>query len=444
MSTIPELLAPAGDLMKLKYAFAYGADAVYAGVPRFSLRVKENNFDRETIQNAVEISHQLNKKIYLTLNIYPHNRKIEQFKETLLWMESLKPDAIIISDPGIILMSQKYCPSIPLHLSTQANTVNWMSAKFWHQQGLKRIILSRELSINEISEIRQRVPEIELETFVHGAICVSYSGRCLLSNYFTHRDSNQGTCTNSCRWDYKIYSEGDFSTNEPYRGIDGNYFLEEKERPGQLLPIDEDENGTYIMNSRDLCAIRILDRLRDAGIDSFKIEGRNKSVYYVTVITRAYRQAMDDLKDAKPFDNKLEMEMFTVANRGYITGFLEKNPHHLGENFRFSHSANQTHQFSAVVRQMDRKKGIALISVRNRISLGDQVEAIFPSGSVSFVINEIFTVDGKSVQDAHGGGDDIFINVPEQIDENTLIRKAIQPYLPSSNDNIIKITVGKT
>jgi putative protease len=425
MSIEPELLAPAGDLMKLKYAFAYGADAVYAGVPRFSLRVKENDFNRESIQKAVEVSHQLNKKIYLTLNIYPHNRKIEQFKETLQWMESLKPDAIIISDPGIILMSQKYCPSITLHLSTQANTVNWMSVLFWYQQGLKRIILSRELSINEISEIRQRVPEIELETFVHGAICVSYSGRCLLSNYFTHRDSNQGTCANSCRWDYKIYSEDDFSTTETYQRIDGNYFLEEKERPGQLLPIDEDENGTYIMNSRDLCAIRILNRLRDAGIDSFKIEGRNKSVYYVSVITRAYRQAMDDLKDGRAFNKNLELEMFTVANRGYITGFLEKNPRHLGENFKYSHSANQTHQFSGIVRQVDRNKGSALISVRNRISRGDLVEAIFPSDSVPFVINEILTVDGKSVQEAHGGGDDVFINVPEQIDENALIRKSI-------------------
>ena len=244
-----ELLAPAGDLMKLKYAIAYGADAVYAGVPRFSLRARENDFNNNSIEEAVNIAHQSNKKIYLTLNIFPHNRKIDSFIEALRWMEQLAPDGVIVSDPGMIHLSQQYCSSVPIHLSTQANTVNWASVKFWHEQGVRRIILSRELSIEEISDIKNKVPEIEIEAFVHGAICVAYSGSFLLSNYFTHRDPNQGTCTHSCRWDYKIYSENDMTDKGEYQELEGNYFIEEKDRPGQLLPVDEDENGTYIMNS---------------------------------------------------------------------------------------------------------------------------------------------------------------------------------------------------
>ena len=420
-----ELLAPAGDLMKLKYAIAYGADAVYAGVPRFSLRARENDFNNESIEEAVRTAHQSDKKIYLTLNIFPHNRKIDSFIDALCWMEKLEPDAIIVSDPGMIYLSQKYCPSIPIHLSTQANTVNWASVKFWHEQGVHRIILSRELSIDEISEIKDKVPDIEIESFVHGAICVAYSGRCLLSNYFSHRDPNQGTCAHSCRWDYKIYSEDDFSDTDSYQELEGNYFIEEKDRPGQLLPIDEDENGTYIMNSRDLCAIHLLDRMKKAGIDSFKIEGRNKSIYYVSTITRAYRKAIDNLEAGLPFDENLEKEMFAVANRGYITGFLEKNPRQLGENFRFSHSGNQTHKFSAIVKKIDKDQGRARLAVRNRFEKGDKMEAFSPSGTIEFEVNEITSLEGEPLLVAHGGGKDVMINLPESADEYTLIRKPL-------------------
>jgi len=425
MNNRVELLAPAGDLMKLKYAIAYGADTVYAGVPRFSLRARENDFNNESLEEAVKIAHQADKKIYLTLNIFPHNRKIDSFIEALGWMEQLVPDAIIISDPGMVHLSQKYCPSIPIHLSTQANTVNWASVKFWYEQGVQRIIISRELSIEEISEIKEKVPEIEIEAFVHGAICVAYSGRCLLSNYFNHRDPNQGTCTHSCRWDYKIYGEHDISDAGDYQELEGIYFIEEKDRPGQLLPIDEDENGTYIMNSRDLCAIGILGKMREAGIDSFKIEGRNKSVYYVSTITRAYRQALDNLESGLPFDEKLEKEMFAVANRGYITGFLEKNPRQLGENFEVSHSGNQTHRFSGIVMNIDKDTNRATIAVRNRFEKGNKMEAISPSGTVEFEINEIFSPKGEALTVAHGGGTDVLINVPKEVDEYTLIRKPL-------------------
>jgi putative protease len=340
-------------------------------------------------------------------------------------MEQLAPDAIIVSDPGMIYLSKQYCPSIPIHLSTQANTVNWPSVKFWYEQGVHRIIISRELSIEEISEIKNKIPEIEIEAFVHGAICVAYSGRCLLSNYFNHRDPNQGTCSHSCRWDYKIYGENEFSDPGDYQKLEGNYFIEENDRPGQLLPIDEDENGTYIMNSRDLCAIGILGKMRDAGIDSFKIEGRNKSVYYVSTITRAYRQALDNLESGLPLDENLEKEVFAVANRGYITGFLEKNPLQLGENFEVSHSGNQTHRFSAIVLDIDKDTDRARVAVRNRFEKGNKMEAISPSGMVEFEIKEIFSLKGEVVTVAHGGGTDVIINVPKEVDEYTLIRKPL-------------------
>jgi len=425
MSNKVELLAPAGDLMKLKYAIAYGADAVYAGVPRFSLRARENDFNNEAIEEAVKITHRSGKKIYLTLNIFPHNRKIDSFIEALCWMEELAPDAIIVSDPGIVHLSKKYCPSIPIHLSTQANTVNWASVKFWQEQGINRIILSRELSIEEISEIKNRIPDIELESFVHGAICIAYSGRCLISNYLTHRDPNQGTCTHSCRWDYKIYSENENSDKEEYHYLQGNYFLEEKERPEQLLPIDEDENGTYIMNSKDLCAIGLLDKMKNAGINSFKIEGRNKSVYYVSTVTRAYRRAIDNLDAGLPFDDQLEKELYAVANRGYITGFLERNPRHMGENFQVSHSGNQTHQFSGIVKNIDNCPERARVAVRNRFEIGDKMEAFSPAGTVKFEIEELTSINGEPLKIAHGGGSDVFINIPKTADAYTLIRKPL-------------------
>jgi putative protease len=425
MNNKVELLAPAGDLTKLKYAFAYGADAVYAGVPRFSLRARENDFTNESLEEAVNIAHKLNKKIYLTLNIFPHNRKIDSFTRTLEWMETLRPDAIILSDPGIIRLSRQLCPSIPIHLSTQANTVNWASVKFWYEQGIQRIILSRELSIEEISEIRNNVPEIELESFVHGAICVAYSGRCLLSNYFTHRDPNQGTCTHSCRWNYKVYSETDFNENKIYKTLEGNYFIEENDRPGQLLPIDEDENGTYIMNSRDLCAIRLLEQLKNAGVDSFKIEGRNKSIYYLSTVTRSYRKAIDNLALGLPFDEKLEEEIFAVANRGYITGFLEKNPGHFGENIQDSHSGNQTHLFSGIVKSLDYETSSARVAVRNRFKIGDELEVFSPQGKAKFKIVKIISIKGESLEVAHGGGNDVIINIPKIADEYSIIRKPL-------------------
>ena len=291
----PELLAPAGTFEKMQYALAYGADAVYAGLPRFSLRARENDFQEEKVAQALDYAHSLGKKFYLTMNIYPHNRKVDSFERALERVARLKPDGLIMADPGMIMVARERFPELDVHLSTQANTINWRAVQFWHRLGVKRIILSRELSIDEIKEMRQRVPEIELEVFVHGAICIAYSGRCLLSNYFTHRDANQGTCTNACRWQYNLYSQPENFEAEydRYQPIKGSYFIEERERPGELMEIDEDEHGTYIMNAKDLSTIHILNELIEAGVDSLKIEGRTKSHYYVSVITRAYRKAID-------------------------------------------------------------------------------------------------------------------------------------------------------
>ena len=419
-----ELLSPAGNFEKLQYAFAYGADAVYAGVPKFSLRARENDFRDDTIAQAVEYVRNHGKKIYLTLNIFPHNQKIKPFQNALKRMAELKPDAIILSDPGVIMLAKEYCPQVPIHLSTQANTVNWASVKFWQKQGVSRIILSRELSLKEISEIRKNVPGIELEAFVHGAICVAYSGRCLLSNYFNHRDPNQGTCTNSCRWEYNLYEEKQ-STAHEYLPIKGNYQIEEADRPGQFLPIDEDEHGTYIMNSKDLCAISLLDKMRDAGIDSFKIEGRTKSVYYLSVVTRAYRNAIDNMYAGKPFDPMLEKEVNAVANRGYITGFLERNPRESGENFEDSHSENQTHLFCGIVRETN-GSGLAKIAVRNRFEKGNLLEVISPKGTVEFEASEIYSEKHQPLEVAHGGGQDVFIKIPDGFSEYALIRKPVK------------------
>jgi len=417
-----ELLAPAGTFEKMKYAYAYGADAVYAGIPKFSLRARENDFDEQKLVEAIEYAHRLNKKIYLTMNIFPHNRKVESFTQMLSRIAELKVDGLIMADPGMIMTTKEEHPQLDIHLSTQANTINWQTVKFWQKIGVKRIILSRELSIDEIKEIRDRVPDIELESFVHGAICIAYSGRCLLSNYFTHRDANQGTCTNACRWEYKLFEN---KKNE----IDPNYFIEESERPGSLMPIDEDEHGTYIMNAKDLCAIEILDQMMDAGINSFKIEGRTKSVYYLSIVTRAYRQALDQINAGLPINQEIIDEVYTIANRGYITGFLERNPLDSGQNYEQSHSENQTRIFAGIIKDWDAKKQLATISVRGRFEKGEKLELVTPESTTEFIVGEIVDSDGNSLDQAHGGGKDILLNLPKVPGKYAIIRKVVKEHL---------------
>jgi len=415
---IPELLAPAGTFEKMEYAFAYGADAVYAGVPKFSLRVRENDFDLIKLSEAITYAHNLGKKIYLTMNIFPHNRKVDSFVDMLAKVAEMKPDGLIMADPGMIMLAREKHPELIIHLSTQANTINWQSVKFWKDIGVRRIILSREINLDEIKEIKQHVPDIELESFVHGAICIAYSGRCLLSNYFTHRDANQGACTNACRWEYKLYGEN--NTKEQ------NYYIEETERPGLLMPIDEDEHGTYIMNAKDLCAIEILDQMTKAGIDSFKIEGRTKSIYYLSITTRAYHQAMDQLNSGKSVSQEIIDEVYAIANRGYITGFLEGNPQHRAQNYVQSHSGNQTRLFTGIIKEWDADNNLALLAVRGRFELGDQLELVQPDKTIPFKIEQMYDSGGNQINIAHSGGKDVLIGLPEKPSKYSLIRKIVK------------------
>jgi putative protease len=414
---IPELLAPAGTFEKMKYAFAYGADAVYAGVPKFSLRVRENDFNEQRLAEAIQYTHSLGKKIYLTMNIFPHNRKVTSFVKMMAKIAEIKPDGLIMADPGMIMLARQKYPELAIHLSTQANTINWQSVKFWKSIGVKRIILSREINLDEIKEIKHHVPDIELESFVHGAICIAYSGRCLLSNYFTHRDANQGACTNACRWEYKLYGDNNSG--------DRNYYIEEIQRPGSLMPIDEDEHGTYIMNAKDLCAIEILDQMTEAGINSFKIEGRTKSIYYLSITTRAYRHAMDQIKLSKPVSQEIIDEVYTIANRGYITGFLEGNPEHRAQNYEQSHSGNQTRVFTGVIKDWNANKNLALMAVRGRFKLGDQLELVQPDTITLFKVEQLFDTSGNKIDVAHSGGKDVFIGLPTMPAKYSLVRRVI-------------------
>jgi len=420
---IPELLSPAGSFEKMQYALAWGADAVYIGLPRFSLRARENDVDEEVAAQAIRYAREMGKKIYVTMNIYPHNRKVQPFLNELDKVAALKPDGVIMADPGMIMLAREKHPELTIHLSTQANTINWPSVRFWQNIGVRRIILSRELAMDEIREIRQQVPDIELEIFIHGAVCIAYSGRCLLSNYFNHRDANQGTCTNACRWEYKLHrlAPADAEAEAPDSGL----YLEESERPGQLMPVDEDEHGTYIMNAKDLATISILHDLLELGVDSFKIEGRTKSLYYVSIITRAYRQALDALAAGRPLAAVWLDEVYTIANREYVTGFLERNPLQDGQKYDSSQSENRTRLFCGIIGHWDESAQLATLRVRNRFDIGDTLELCTPESTTSFKAERIFDKDGRPLNAAHGGGQDVLLNLPLAPEPFALIRKVV-------------------
>jgi len=423
----PELLMPAGNFEKLQYAFAYGADAVYAGIPMFSLRARENQFDVSKVEEGIQYAHKLGKKIYLTANIFAHNNKINVFMKALDQMVELQPDAFIMADPGLIMMARKRHPKINIHLSVQANNVNWAQAKFWYDYGVSRMILSRELSLAEISEIHKQVPQMELEAFVHGSICVAYSGRCLLSNYFMNRDANQGVCGHSCRWQYKVLKESEDANqlNElhvNYKTLQGNYFLEEKERPGQLLPIDEDEYGTYIMNSRDLCAIKLLPELLKAGVISLKTEGRNKTIYYLSVVTSIYRKAIDLLAQGAEIPDSFVDELSAVSNRGFIPGYLKGDIQDKGQ--AYDGQSYQTHYFAGIVRNYDDSKKIIRIDVKARMKKGDEIEIITPTGFRTQIINKMAYADEPDmlIDIVHGGHKDAVIWVDKVVPDFSLVR----------------------
>lgn len=456
----PELLLPAGDMEKLKFAFMYGADAVYAGVPVFSLRARENKFKIDSVKEAVDYTRSLGKKIYLTLNIFPHNYKIPVLQKALKSLGELKPDAFIVADPGVIMLCKELAPQVPIHLSVQANNVNWASAKFWHKNGVERVILSREISLAEIKEIHEKNPTLELEFFVHGSICMAYSGRCLLSNYFSYRDANQGTCAHSCRWEYKVYKAHDkneiaekictthnsaveehlssvaeeqnsassktIASN--YKKLDGDYYLEELERPGKFFQIDEDEHGTYIMNARDLCLIEYLKELKDAGICSFKVEGRNKTLYYVASVARIYRQAIDDMEAGKPYNPDYLKELAKTSNRGFIPGFLMNNPSEKAQDYE-KNVTHQTHEFIGVIRNIHQKgqNRFYEMEVKGRVDTPEKVEIVTPKNIYETTIQNLFSMDGKPVSIIHPGQKDHVLldlnGVGEDIGVGTILRK---------------------
>ncbi|WP_461547561.1 prephenate-dependent tRNA uridine(34) hydroxylase TrhP [Sphaerotilus sulfidivorans] len=432
----PELLLPAGSLAKMRAAYDFGADAVYAGQPRYSLRARNNEFRLEQIGQGIAEAHARGRKFFVTSNLIAHNDKVRTYLRDIEPVIDLKPDALIMADPGLIMQVREKWPEVPIHLSVQANTTNSATVKFWQRAGISRIILSRELSLDEIESIRQDCPDMELEVFVHGALCIAYSGRCLLSGYFNRRDPNQGTCTNACRWDYKTHAaddqasdagdaqpmrlEGDFdfataqqeaesafaATSTCGGGsrhplADRVYLLEEKERPGQLMPIMEDEHGTYIMNSKDLRAVEHVARLAKIGVDSLKIEGRTKSLYYVARTAQVYRRAIDDAVAGRPFNPELLLELEGLANRGYTGGLLERRPSQDYQNYITGHSVAHRSQFVGEVRSV-REDGWAEVETKNRFAVGDTLEIIHPSGNRRVKLERMTSLEGAPVEVAPG------------------------------------------
>ena len=431
----PELLSPAGSLKNMRYAFAYGADAVYAGQPRYSLRVRNNEFNHENLAIGINEAHAQGKKFYVVVNIAPHNSKLKTFIRDLEPIVNMKPDAFIMSDPGLIMLVREHFPEMEIHLSVQSNAVNWATVKFWHKIGLTRVVLSRELSLDEIAEIREKVPEMELEVFIHGALCMAYSGRCLLSGYINKRDSNQGTCTNACRWEYKIAEGKEDEVGqivhkcepipvqqiEPTLGIgsttDKVFMLEESGRPGEYMQAFEDEHGTYIMNSKDLRAVELVGDLTKIGVHSLKIEGRTKSFYYCARTAQVYRQAIDAASEGKPFDPRLLTELESLAHRGYTEGFLRRHKHEDMQNYAHSHSVSDRQQFVGEF-SGKRLNGLAEIIVKNKFSVGDSVEMMTPKGNTTFIIERMENKKGQPVPAGLGDGHIVYIPIPEEIDLN--------------------------
>lgn len=409
---VPELLSPAGSLAMMRRAFAFGADAVYAGQPRYSLRVRNNEFgDIGRLGQAINEAHAVGKAFYLVSNAVPHNAKVRTYLADMEAIIALAPDALIMADPGLIDMARERWPHMPIHLSVQANTVNFAAVRFWQKLGLRRIILSRELSLPEIAEIRQHCPDIELEVFIHGALCIAYSGRCLLSGYFNRRDANQGACTNACRWNYTLNAAAADAAGDLW-------LLEESERPGEMMPIEEDAHGTYILNSRDLRAVEHVRRLVEIGIDSLKIEGRTKSPYYAARTAQTYRRAIDDAVAGHPFDPRLLDDLESLANRGYTDGFYRpRRDADLAEqawlqNYQRGSSESKRSRYVGDVTGWSEARQLAEVEVKNRFAVGDRLELIHPAGNVALRLERMENADGQPIPAAPGDGHRVWIPLP--------------------------------
>lgn len=403
-----ELLAPAGNLEKLKMAIIYGADAVYLAGEHFGLRAGAGNFSYEDMKEGMEFVHRNQKKAYVALNIIPHNDDLIGIEDYIEQITKLGADAVIVSDPGVFTIVKGINPTMPIHISTQANVTNYLSAQFWQRQGATRIISARELSLKELFQIHKMLPKLEIEAFVHGAMCISYSGRCLLSNFMCGRDANRGDCAHPCRW---------------------KYYLTEEKRPGEYFPIVEDDSGTFIFNSKDLCMIEYIPELINAGVTSFKIEGRMKSSFYVSTIVRAYRMALD-LYLNSPENYMCQKrwcdEVNKVSNRGFTTGFFVEKPDRESQNYGTSNYI-RTWDFVGIVLSYNEQEKTAVIEQRNRILTGDYIEIMQPSGrDVSLTVETMRDMDGNLIDNAPHPQMKLIMNVPEPVEVNSMLRKKIK------------------
>ncbi len=402
----PEILAPANSLEVLKTAVEYGADAVYIGGEMYGLRAKAKNFSAEDMKKGIEYAHSRGKKVYVTANITAHNRDLEGVRDYFHELKDIRPDALIISDPGVFSIAREVCPEIDIHISTQSNNVNYMTFRFWKDQGAVRVVTARELSLEEIGDIRKNIPEdLEIETFVHGAMCISYSGRCLLSNYFTGRDANLGACTHPCRWKY--------------------YIMEEK-RPGEYLPVEENERGTYIFNSKDLCMIEHIPELVKAGIDSFKIEGRMKTALYVAVVSRTYRKALDDyFEDPEKYEKNIpyyKEEIAKCTYRQFTTGFFFGPTSH--ESQIYDHNTYvKGYVYLGMISRAD-SDGSGMFEQKNKFSVGDEVEIMKPSGeNIRTKVLALRDEDGNEMESCPHPGQSITICTECTLEPFDIIRK---------------------
>lgn len=404
-----ELLAPAGDLERLKIAFEYGADAVYLGGESFGMRSAAKNFSIEDIKEGADFAHERGKKVFVTVNIIPHNEDFIGFKDYLINLEKAGVDALIASDPGVIEVIKETIPKMEIHLSTQANTTNYHSANFWYKQGVKRVVVAREMSFDEISEIRKMTPNsMDIEAFVHGAMCISYSGRCLISNYMTGRDANRGSCAQSCRWKYSL--------------------VEEK-RPGEYFPVYEDEGGTFFFNSKDLCMIEYIPELIRSGITSLKIEGRMKTSYYVATVVRAYRMAIDEYyknPDSWKFNPMWLDELKKGSHRHFTTGFYNEKPNHEEQNYE-SASYVRNYDFVGIVVKPADENGLVTVEQRNKMVVGDEIEIIGPyTETIVTKIEEMLNEDGDAIMEAPHPRQIVKMKLPVNIGMNFMLRKQIE------------------
>jgi U32 family peptidase len=414
-----ELVSPGGSLPKIEYAFQFGADAVYVGHPDFSLRSRLNDFGEKNLKKAVALARKMDKKIYFTLNIYAHETHIRKIKKHLAFIKKIKPDAVIVSDPGILGLVKRYSPGIKIHLSTQANTTNSEAVKFWQLQGVSRIVLAREVTLSEIKEIRKKCPKVELEYFIHGAMCMSLSGRCLLSKWMRNRSANLGDCVQPCRWPVNLKSK-----NEKVK-ISEDYLFSFEDKKDVI--INEDQHGTYLLNSKDLCLIEHLDKLAKAGVNTFKIEGRTKSVFYVAVATKAYRRTIDAIgnkksgKDLNKIIKREKAELNKLTNRGYTTGFLFGKDK-WENNFDCSHQRSEYQFVGEIIGES--VNGWQKIIAHNAIQVGEKIEVVSPENVFLSQVKEIKNKKREPVESAHGGSKNIyFISLRGNFSQMSLLRK---------------------